>query len=227
MNIKSLPEEERPVEKAMKYGIKALSNAELIAMIIHTGTREKSAIRLAEEILSSLDEGVKGLGTCSPQELMNINGIGSSKACTLCAVVELGNRVSKAVYDKKSFIEGADDAANLLMEELRYEKKEHFKTILINTKGQIITVDNVSTGELSSTIVHPREVFSQAIRRSAAAVIFAHNHPSGDPTPSSQDIATTKRLVEAGKLLGIKVLDHIIIGDGTFVSIRSKGLMDT
>ncbi|MEF9922197.1 MAG: DNA repair protein RadC [Anaerovoracaceae bacterium] len=225
MQIKSLPVYERPIEKAVAHGINYLSNTELIALIIHTGTKNKSALHLAEDILSKDQGGISYLGDCSLEELTEISGIGVSKGCTILAAIELGKRISSAPKQKKQTVESSDVVANLFMEKLRYLKKEHFKSVLVNTKGEIILTDNVSVGELSSTVVHPREVFKTAIQKSAAAVIFIHNHPSGDPTPSQEDILTTKRLIEAGELLGIKVLDHIVIGDGEYTSLRGLGLV--
>lgn len=226
MRIKSLPESERPVEKAFRRGIGRLSDAELIALIIHTGTRNKSAIGLSEEVLGAFPEGIGALGGCTLEELLRIEGIGKVKACSLLASVELGRRISSFPAAEKISVENAADVAGIFMDELRYAKKEHFKSVLVNTKGEIISIDDVSVGELSSTVVHPREVFHMAVRKSAAAVIFVHNHPSGDPSPSSEDVATTRRLSEGGELLGISVLDHIIIGDGKFSSMRGMGLID-
>ena len=226
MKIKLLPEEERPLEKAMKYGVSTLTNPELLAVLIRTGTKESSAIRLAEEIISSCDGGIRGLGMCTPQELMDVKGVGKAKACSIMAAVELGRRTAAKQPKQIHSIQSADDAAYYMMEKLRYEKKEHFRSIMLNAKGHIIAVENVSTGELSSTIVHPREAFTQAVKRSAAAVIFIHNHPSGDPTPSEEDFATTKRLINAGKILGIRVLDHIVIGDGVYRSMKAMGVLD-
>lgn len=223
MQIKSLPETERPVEKACSSGIEVLSNAELLAMIIHTGTKNKSAIGLAEDVLSAFPEGLSGLGNCCLQELTALDGIGSTKACRILGAVELGKRISAMSARERMSISSSDDVAKLFMEELRYVKKEHFKSLLLNAKGDIISIESISVGELSSTVVHPREVFSMAVRKSASAVIFVHNHPSGDATPSEEDIETTRRLMECGVLLGIKVLDHIIIGDGLFCSMREMG----
>lgn len=223
MQIKSLPETERPVEKACSSGIEVLSNAELLAMIIHTGTKNKSAIGLAEDVLSAFPEGLSGLGNCCLQELTALDGIGSTKACRILGAVELGKRISAMSARERMSISSSDDVAKLFMEELRYVKKEHFKSLLLNAKGDIISIESISIGELSSTVVHPREVFSMAVRKSASAVIFVHNHPSGDATPSEEDIETTRRLMECGVLLGIKVLDHIIIGDGLFCSMREMG----
>ena len=226
MQIKLLPENERPVEKACRQGIDKLSNAELIALILHTGTRNKSAIGLGEDVLSAFSAGIGSLGGCTLEDLLQIDGIGASKACRILSAVELGKRIAKAVPMRRFSVEKPEDIVQLFMEELRYQKKEHFKCVLVNAKAEIIAVDSVSVGELSSTIIHPREVFQLAIRKSAAAVILIHNHPSGDPAPSRQDTETTKRLIEGGKLLGIRVLDHIIIGDGRYVSMGAMGLIE-
>ena len=225
MQIKSMPKNERPVEKALKYGIKALSNAELLALILHTGTRNKSAIGLAEDVISLFPDGISGFAVTEPEELTRVQGIGETKACTILAAVEFGKRIAATQAESSVCLEDSESVAKLFMEKLRYEKKEHFKSVLVNTRGGIITVDDVSTGELSSTVVHPREVFSMAIRKSASAIIFVHNHPSGDPTPSKEDIITTKRLIDSGKLLGIRVLDHIIIGDGRYSSLKDMELL--
>ncbi|MDO4395530.1 MAG: DNA repair protein RadC [Clostridia bacterium] len=225
MQIKLLPEKERPAEKAWLNGVESLSNTELLALIIHTGTKDKSALRLAEDVLGTLDGGIGELGRCCKEELTEIDGIGKMKACTIMAAVELGKRISTNPAGRKLSASSSEDVAALFMEELRYLQKEHFRSVLVNAKGDILSVDKVSVGELSSTVVHPREVFAMAVKKSAAAVIFVHNHPSGDPTPSMEDIDTTQRLVEAGQILGIRVLDHIIIGDGKYESLRRKGII--
>ena len=225
MLIKSLPEDERPQEKALKNGVSALSDAELIALILRTGRHNASSLALAEEVLSICDEGLFSMGTFETEDLLKIEGIGPGKASTLMAAVELGKRIAASRKTEKYVADDPDMIADMFMEDLRYEKKEYFKSVILNTKSEIVAVDNVSVGELSSTIVHPREVFSRAIRKSAYGVVFVHNHPSGDPTPSSEDIATTERLVEGGRILGIKVLDHVIIGDGRYESMRSLDLI--
>ena len=225
MQIKLLPENERPAEKAWLNGVESLSNTELLALIIHTGTKDKSALRLAEDVLGTLDGGIGELGRCCKEELTEIDGIGKMKACTIMAAVELGKRISTNPAGRKLSASSSEDVAALFMEEKRYLQKEHFRSVLVNAKGDILSVDKVSVGELSSTVVHPREVFAMAVKKSAAAVIFVHNHPSGDPTPSMEDIDTTQRLVEAGQILGIRVLDHIIIGDGKYESLRRKGII--
>lgn len=226
MRIKLLPEDERPVEKALSSGIESLSNAELIALVLHTGFGGVSAIHLGEEILAGVDGGIKGLGKASPDELMSIKGVGRSKACALAGAVELGKRIASAQARYEGNAESAESVADMFMEELRYKQKEHFKCLLVDAKGKVIFCDDVSVGDLSTAVVHPREVFSQAVKRSASAVILVHNHPSGDPSPSSEDIKTTARLSESGRVLGIKVLDHVIIGDGRYISMRGAGLME-
>lgn len=225
MLIKSLPEDERPQEKALRNGVGALSDTELIALILRTGRHNASSLALAEDVLSICDEGLFSMGTFEAEDLLKIDGIGPGKASMLMAAVELGKRIAASRKNEKYVVDDPDMIADMFMEDLRYEKKEYFKSVILNTKSEIIAVDNVSVGELSSTIVHPREVFSRAIRKSAYGVVFVHNHPSGDPTPSGEDITTTKRLVEGGKILGIKVLDHVIIGDGRYESMRSLDLL--
>lgn len=222
MNIKSLPPSERPVEKTIEQGVESLSNSEILAVILGSGSRAKSAIGLAEEILARDENGIWSLSYVTLDELLEISGVGPFKAVKILAALELGKRVATAPREK-NYIGSSQDVANLFMEKLRYEKREYFKVLLLNTKGKIISIETVSIGELSGAPVHPREVFLQAVKKSAAGVIFVHNHPSGDPTPSSQDILVTKELVECGKLLKIGVIDHIIIGDGVFISLREKG----
>lgn len=223
MKIKFLPEEERPVEKCMSYGIESLSNRELLALLINSGTREQSAMELAEVILAKEQAGITYLREASIEELMSIKGIGKAKAARLAAAVELGKRLATKPVKSRSYIESDEDVASLFMEDLRYQNKEYFKALLLNSKCGIISVETISIGELNSTIVHPREVFNAAVKKSAAAIIFVHNHPSGDPNPSKEDFITTARLVECGNLLGIRVADHIVIGDGKYVSMKAIG----
>lgn len=226
MIIKELPKEERPREKILKYGVEYLSNVELLAIIIRTGTKEKSALGLAEEIIAKNENGIGFLTECTPEELSEVKGMGMAKSCQLISAIELGKRLSRREKDNKILADRPEIIAKLFMEEMRYYKKEVFNVLLVNSKSEIITIDKASIGDLSSALVHPREIFNKAVRRSAAAIVLVHNHPSGNPFPSEEDIETTKRLVEAGRILGINVLDHIIIGDGTYISLRKKHLMD-
>lgn len=225
MLIKSLPAEERPIEKAAAKGVSALSDAELIALILHTGTKSRSVLHLAEDILCSLEDGLYEMGSIGIEELMTISGIGPAKACRILASVELGKRISLSRQPERGTVTCPGDVADMFMEELRYEKKEHFRSVMVNAKGEVLASDDVSVGGLSSTLAHPREVFARAVRRSASGVIFVHNHPSGDPEPSEEDIQTTERLVVCGRILGIDVLDHVIIGDGIFRSMKDMELI--
>ncbi|KXG77066.1 RadC family protein [Thermotalea metallivorans] len=223
--IKEMAESERPREKMIQFGIKALSNAELLAVLIRTGTKETSAIELSQRILSYDQAGIHFLANCTIEELSQMKGIGPAKACQIMAAVELGKRIAAAGLRTKPCVKSPRDVANIFMEEMRYYKKEHFVTILLNTKNEIISSENVSVGSLNASLVHPREVFVNAIKKSAASMILLHNHPSGNPQPSKEDIAITERLVEAGKIIGIEVLDHIIIGDGIYTSFKELSII--
>ena len=217
-------EDERPREKMMKKGVKSLSDAELLAIMIRTGDKNNNAVTLSSKVLTLSKHGVRGLTDLSLDELCSIDGIGPSKATIIKAALELGVRVSQYLPNRFK-INNPWDVYSYYMEELRYLKKEVFKVILLNTKNEIISDIDVSVGSLNSSIVHPREVFKYALRYSANSIICLHNHPSGDPTPSSQDIDITKRLEEVGDLVGIRLLDHIIIGYNKYVSLKEKGLM--
>lgn len=226
MKIKGLPEEERPREKMLYQGKESLSNAELLAILLRSGTREKSALELAGDIISMNDEGILHLEDCSMEEMTKVKGMGTAKACQVLAAIELGKRVATHPRKERATIESPSDIAKLFMEKMRYYKKEHFCTLLLNSKGKILGEVEISIGDLNSSMVHPREVFLQAVRRSAAAVVLIHNHPSGDPTPSKDDIDITKRLMESARILGINILDHIIIGDGVYFSMKAENLME-
>lgn len=223
MKIKSLPETERPIEKSIYEGVERLSNTELLAVLLSSGTREKSAIGLAEDIISHSPEGISYLACCSHEELMKISGVGPAKAARIIAAVELGKRISRTSVTPGTRIKDSEDIARMMIEDLRAEKREFFKVVLLDAQAGVIAVETISIGELSQSLVHPRELFNRAVRRSAAAVVLVHNHPSGDPTPSHEDERITGILVEAGQLLGIRVVDHIIVGDGRYVSLRDMG----
>jgi len=225
MYIKELPISERPREKMLSGGITYLSNSELLAILLGTGTKNKSALRLAEEILSLGSNGILFLPECTIEELSNIKGVGPAKACQILAGIELGRRIATKPRDNKALVSNPKSIAALFMEDMRYYKKEVFQVLLLNTKGEIIGTEKISIGDLASTVIHPREVFASAVKRSAAAIVFVHNHPSGDPTPSSQDVETTKKLLDAGTIMGISVWDHIIIGDGNYISMREEQLI--
>ena len=223
--IKELPFEERPREKLIQYGADSLSNTELLAILIGSGTKEVSAIMLANRILALEEKGISYLTNCLPEDLSGIPGMGTAKSCQIIAAIELGKRIATRPKEKRINVKSPDEVASLFIEDMRYLKKEYFKVLLLNTKNEIIMIENISIGSLNSSVVHPREVFYTAIRKSACSMIAVHNHPSGNPSPSQMDIDVTRRLVEAGELLGIKVLDHLIIGDGTYVSLKEKMLL--
>ncbi|MGI6747496.1 MAG: RadC family protein [Anaerovoracaceae bacterium] len=223
--IKELPSEERPREKLIKFGPGLLSNSELLAILIGSGTKRTSALMLANRILALEEEGISYLTYCQPDELAQIPGMGLAKSCQIIAAIELGKRIATKPKTKRVNINSPDEVANLFLEEMRYLKKEHFKVLLLNTKNEIIMIENISVGSLNSSVVHPREVFCTAIKKSACSIIAVHNHPSGNPAPSQADIDITKRLVEVGEILGIQLLDHLIIGDGTYISLKESMLM--
>lgn len=221
--IKALPVEDRPRERMALVGASQLSNPELIAILLGSGTRDRSALGIAQDLLTS--GGLRGLAHMSIADLVKHSGIGTVKACILKAALELGIRAASAEPAVRPVITSPADAASLLMAEMRYLDREVFKAMLLNTKNRVLSTVTISVGVLDSSLAHPREVFKEAIIRSAASVIVVHNHPSGEPEPSRQDIELTKRLRESGDLLGITVLDHIIIGDNRFVSLRERKLM--
>ncbi|GKU75722.1 DNA repair protein RadC [Paenibacillus sp. L3-i20] len=221
-NMRDVPHEERPRERMMRYGAESLSHAELLAILLRTGTQRQSAVHLAGAILKQCGN-LRNLMDMSMDELTAIRGIGPAKALQLRAGIELGRRITKSKLGDLVTVRRPKDAADYVMEDLRYLKKEHFVCLFLNTKNHIIARETLSMGTLNASLVHPREVFRAAIKCSSASIICAHNHPSGDPTPSPEDISLTKRLAEAGQLVGIEVLDHLVIGDGRFVSLKEQG----
>lgn len=222
--MKELPEDIRPRERLLKEGSEALSEAELLAIILRTGSREKTALELASLVMARFTS-LRRLHDASVEELRQIKGVGLAKSTQIKSALELARRLAQSTDWPRPVIKSPDDAAGMVMEEMRHLDREHFRALLMNTKNQVIGTDKVSVGTLNSSAVHPRELFRNAIKRSAASVILVHNHPSGDPTPSREDIDITARLIEAGKIIGIEVLDHIIIGDNKFTSLKARGLI--
>lgn len=216
------PETERPRERLMAKGPDALSDAQLLAILLRTGRRDFSAVQVAIELLGRVGS-VGGLAMCGIEELCAIQGIGPAKAAQLKAAVELGRRSLATPLSTGTRISSSADLFKHFHPILRDRKQEIFKVVLLDAKNTVIKESTVSEGTLTLSLVHPREVFASAVRESAAAVIFLHNHPSGDPTPSLEDRHLTERLGEAGRLLGIPVLDHVIIGDGRYVSFADQG----
>ena len=223
--IKDLPLSERPREKLISHGVEALSNAELLALIIKVGNLEETAVEVAQKILSIDNRGIAYLSDVSLEELMEVKGIGESKASQILAAIEIGKRLNRVGPQDKVKVSSPIVLVNLLMDEMRYLCKEYFKIAILDTKNQILAIENISIGTLNASIVHPRDVFKIAIKRNANSIILVHNHPSGDPNPSNEDISITNRLIDAGNLIGIKVLDHIIIGDNKYISFKEKNLV--
>lgn len=223
--IKQIPLQERPREKLIKLGPQALSNSELMAIILRVGSNKDTAITLSQKILNHEERGLRNIADTNIDLLLEFHGISHAKAAQLMAAVELGRRVSRIDIDDRFKVTSPQDIANYLMEDMRYLKKEHFKIITLDTKNKILDICTISIGSLNSSIVHPREVFHEAVKKSAASIILIHNHPSGETQPSREDISITKRLIEAGELMGIKVLDHIIIGDGVYLSFKEENII--
>jgi len=226
-SIKELPEDERPQEKMIHHGAGSLSNAELLAIIIRTGTRGTTSVEIGRKIIAYLDNDLSYFHQMDVLELKrnpNLAGVGIVKACQIKAAIELGCRMKqKDLPDVK--VTSPQNVVGLLMDEMQYLKQECFKIIMLDTKNKVIKVEEITRGTLNSSLVHPREVFVKAIKQHAAAIILAHNHPSGDTQPSAEDKIITRRLVDAGELIGISVLDHIIIGRGTYISFKQEKLL--
>jgi DNA repair protein RadC len=222
--MRELPPELRPRERMLREGAGSLSDIDLLAILLRTGTTKVSVVELAAELFSHFKD-LRTLSQATIEELSQIKGVGPVKAVQVKAALELGRRLAAMPGEERTIIRCPEDVCALLMEDLRNLDREHFLALLLNTKNQVLARETISIGTLNSSVVHPRELFKIAIRRSAACVILVHNHPSGDPTPSREDIALTKRLIEAGEIIGIDVLDHIVIGDNKFTSLKSKGLI--
>jgi DNA repair protein RadC len=222
--IHDLPISERPRERLQKFGVEALSAQEILALILGRGIAGESVMVTAQRLLSQFGS-LKGIASASVEELSQVKGIGIAKASQIKAAFELANRVEGySEAGDKPVVKTPDDVVGLVRGRLKAKKKEHFLALLLDTRNQLIKVAEISVGSLDGSLVHPREVFKEAISATAASVVFAHNHPSGDPTASEDDIRLTKRLAEAGEIVGIDVLDHIIIGDKNFLSLKREGL---
>ncbi|WP_236838738.1 RadC family protein [Caldalkalibacillus salinus] len=221
MMVRDYPSEERPRERMIKEGASRLNNQELLAILLRTGTKNESVFALASRILNDLGN-IRRLNEISVQELMSIKGIGEAKAVQIQAGVELGRRVAQRQAALKT-IRSPHDVADYLIEKIALEQQEIFYCLYLNTKNEVVYEKPVFVGSLNASIVHPREVYKEAVKWSACSIIVAHNHPSGDPTPSQEDIRVTQRLVESGNILGIECLDHLIIGDGQYLSLKEKG----
>lgn len=226
IKMKELPVSERPYEKLELYGAEVLTNSELLAIIIKTGTKDETSVMLAQKILKlksdNENQDLRFLQDVSIEELMTIKGIGKVKAIQIKAIGELTKRLSKPINNMKIKVKSPGDIADLFMQELRYEKKEIMKLIILNSKNIIQKVVNISLGATNSASVEPKEILLEAIKGQANRIILIHNHPSGDPTPSKADYIVTDRIYECADIMGIELLDHIVIGDGKYESILSK-----
>jgi DNA repair protein RadC len=214
---------ERPRERLMRHGEKALSTAELLAILFRTGVGGENVLRLAERVLSAFD-GLPGLANATIAELTAISGIGPVKAVELKAALEVGRRLMSAQPAERPSVTSPADAANLLMAEMSFLEKEHLRLILLDTRNRVLKTPTLYVGSLNSSIVRIGELFRAAIKENAAAFIVVHNHPSGDPAPSPEDIRITREIARAGALLGIDCLDHIVIGRNRYVSLKERGL---
>ncbi|MBE5948085.1 MAG: JAB domain-containing protein [Lachnospiraceae bacterium] len=223
--IKDLPENERPVEKFLLKGESALSDAELLAIIIRTGTKDLSALALADKLLK-VSQGILGIHHLSVEELTSVKGIGKVKAIQLKAIGELSKRIARSMATQTEFSFVSPEAiADRYMEDLRHLEQEQLMVLYLNTKCNLIKEEIITKGTVNMSIVSPREIFINAVKYKAVSLILLHNHPSGDPTPSRHDIEATYKVKEAGELIGISLIDHIIIGDNRYVSLKRDGLL--
>jgi DNA repair protein RadC len=213
---------DRPRERLIRQGAKSLSNQELLAILLGTGTRQESVLTVANRVLLTFEK-LHNLKHATLQEMKDIKGIGEVKAVLLLAAIELGRRLASKELEERYTIRSPEDAASFLMQDMTSLTQEHFVCLFLNVKNQVLHKQTIFVGSLNASIVHPREIYREAVKRSAAAIICSHNHPSGVPTPSPEDIEVTNRLLEAGKIIGVDLLDHVIIGDHQFISMKEKG----
>ncbi len=225
--MKDIPREERPYEKCEKLGASYLTDSELLAVILRTGIKDKSALELANDILYSktLNNGILNIHRWSYHQLISIKGVGKVKAIQILCISELAKRLSKALVAPTLSFQNPATIAKYYMEDLRHCQQENMKLLLLNTKSKLIGETNISKGTVNATIISPRELFIDALQMGAVSIILLHNHPSGDPTPSREDILVTKRIKEAGLLIGIDLIDHIIIGNNCYMSFSEKGIL--
>jgi DNA repair protein RadC len=218
--IKEMPKDERPRERLVSQGVQALSNEELLAILLRTGSQELSVIELSKKVLYHL-HGLEDLKNMTVQELLTIKGIKLAKATTLIAAIELGRRLSRQVKVSKYKIQSAFDIYELVRSEIAHLEQENFVVIYLNVKGEVIHKETIFIGTINQTLIHPREIFKPAIKLAASAVVFCHNHPTGDATPSKADLEATNKLMEASSIVGIDLVDHVIIGRDEYYSIKA------
>ena len=221
--VRDMPDGERPRERLVEYGSKNLSNTELVAILLRTGSAGENVISLSSRLLARFG-GLDGLGKAAFAELCGEKGLSEAKACQLLAALELGRRFVSLASEERLTISTSQDAANLVSGEMGSLDQEHLRVILLNTRNEVLSTEEVYVGNVNSSVVRPAEVFRPAVRNNVPSLIVVHNHPSGNPAPSDDDIAITKDLVASGKTLGIEVLDHLVIGSGNrYVSMNENG----
>ena len=214
-NIKQLPLSERPYEKCLKYGASSLSDAELLAVIIRTGTKKENSIQLASRVINEIPG----------KKISGLHGIGNAKAVQLLSLTEITKRMMSSALAETDFIcDEPEKTALRFMPEMRFEETEQVRLLILNGRNALVKDIILSNGSFNAAMASPREIFYNALKNKAVSIIVMHNHPSGDPTPSREDILITKRLIETGKLIGIELLDHIILGDNRYVSLKESGL---
>ncbi len=221
--IRDFPTNERPRERMRQYGASHLSNPELMAILLRTGLKGENVLAVATRLLAQFD-GMSGLSRITFDDLCAQKGISEAKACQLLAGIELGRRVASLTPEDRPVMGRPADIANLLIGEMTALDREHLKVVLLNTKNQVMGMEQLYSGSVNAALVRPAEVFASAVRRNFPAIAVVHNHPSGDPTPSNEDVQITKRLVEAGELLEVDLVDHVVIGQGRYVSMRERRL---
>jgi len=221
--IRDMAVHDRPRERLMQVGATAVSSAELLAIILRTGSGGENVLRLAERLLIRFGS-IPGLAKATVPELMTVKGIGEAKAVEIKAALEIGRRLMASAPEERPRVTSPADAANLLMSEMMFLEQEHLRLVLLDTRNRVIGTPNIYVGSLNTSVIRIGELFRAAIKANAAAFIVAHNHPSGDPSPSPEDVNVTRQLVAAGKLLDLEVLDHIVIGHQRYVSLKERGL---
>lgn len=221
--IRDMAEHDRPRERLIKVGAEVLSTAELLAIVLRNGTTGESVLRMAERLLIQFDN-LPGLSRATITELTHARGVGEAKAAEIKAALEIGRRLVASAPEERPRVSTPDDAFHLLKSEMMFLEQEHLRLILLDTRNRVLRTPTIYVGSLNTSVIRVGELFRAAIRENAAAFIIAHNHPSGDPSPSPEDINVTRQIVQAGKLLDVDVLDHIVIGRNRFVSLKQRGL---
>jgi DNA repair protein RadC len=221
--LRDMPTHDRPRERLVHVGAKAVSTSELLAIVMRTGVGGENVLRLAERLLARFGD-LAGLSRASVAELTTVKGIGPAKAVEIKAALEIGRRLVASAPEERARVASPGDAANLVMSDMMFLEQEHLRLILLDTRNKVLSTPTIYIGSLNTSVIRIGELFRAAIKENAAALIVAHNHPSGDPSPSPEDVAVTRQIVKAGKLLDVEILDHIIIGRQRFVSLKERGL---